>query len=101
LMEERLPERAAAMGRVLREQLEALRARHPKAATAVRGRGLLVGMDLVPPVGEVIGACREHGLLALSAGDNTLRLAPPLVVDEAAIRHAVEIIDQALAGFVK
>jgi ornithine--oxo-acid transaminase len=101
LMEERLPERAAAMGRALREQLEALRARRPKAATAVRGRGLLVGMDLVPPVGEVIGACRERGLLALSAGDNTLRLAPPLVVDEAAIRHAIEIIDQALAGFVK
>ena len=99
LMEERLPERAAAMGRVLREHLEALRARHPKAATAVRGRGLLVGMDLVPPVGDVITACRERGLLALSAGDNTLRLAPPLVVDEAAIRHGVEIIDQALAGF--
>jgi 4-aminobutyrate aminotransferase-like enzyme len=58
-------------------------------------------MDLVPPVGEVIGACRERGLLALSAGDNTLRLAPPLVVDEASIRHAVEIIEKALSGFVK
>jgi acetylornithine/N-succinyldiaminopimelate aminotransferase len=58
-------------------------------------------MDLVPPVGEVISACRERGLLALSAGDNTLRLAPPLVVDEAAIRHGVEIMDQTLAGFAK
>jgi acetylornithine/N-succinyldiaminopimelate aminotransferase len=56
-------------------------------------------MDLVPPVGDVISACRQRGLLALSAGDNTLRLAPPLVVDEASVRHAVEIIDQALAGF--
>jgi acetylornithine aminotransferase/acetylornithine/N-succinyldiaminopimelate aminotransferase len=99
LMEERLPERAAATGRLLREQLEAVRARQPKAATAVRGRGLLVGMDLVPPVGDVISACRQRGLLALSAGDNTLRLAPPLVVDEASVRRAVEIIDQALAGF--
>jgi acetylornithine aminotransferase/acetylornithine/N-succinyldiaminopimelate aminotransferase len=99
LMEERLPERAAATGRLLREQLEAVRARQPKVATAVRGRGLLVGMDLVPPVGDVISACRQRGLLALSAGDNTLRLAPPLVVDEASVRHAVEIIDQALAGF--
>jgi len=53
------------------------------------------------PDARVLEACRERGLLALSAGDNTLRLAPPLVVDEAAIRHAVEIIDQALAGFVK
>jgi acetylornithine/succinyldiaminopimelate/putrescine aminotransferase len=99
LMEERLPERAATMGRLLREQLDVVRARHPKAATAVRGRGLLVGMDLVPPVGDVITACRQRGLLLLSAGDNTLRLAPPLVVDEASIKRGMEIIDQALAGF--
>jgi len=78
-----------------------VRSRHPKAATAVRGRGLLVGMDLVPPVGEVIGACRERGLLVLSAGDNTLRLAPPLITDEATLRRGVEIIDQVLSGFVK
>ncbi len=100
-MEERLPERAATMGRVLRERLEALRAKHPKVATAVRGRGLLVGMDLVPPVADVITACRQQGLLLLSAGDNTLRLAPPLVVDEASIRRGVEIIEQALAGFAR
>jgi acetylornithine/succinyldiaminopimelate/putrescine aminotransferase len=68
---------------------------------AVRGRGLLVGMDLVPPVGEVIGACRERGLLVLSAGDNTLRLAPPLITEEATVRRAVEIIDRVLSGFVK
>jgi len=101
LMEERLPERATATGRLLREQLEALRGRHPKAATAVRGRGLLVGMDMVPPVGDVVTACRERGLLVLTAGDNTLRLAPPLVVDEASVRRAVEIIEQALSGLVK
>jgi 4-aminobutyrate aminotransferase-like enzyme len=58
-------------------------------------------MDLVPPVADVISACRERGLLALSAGDNTLRLAPPLVVDEALIRRGVEIIDQALTAFAK
>jgi acetylornithine/N-succinyldiaminopimelate aminotransferase len=101
LMAERLPERATTTGRLLREQLEAVRARHPRAATAVRGRGLLVGMDLVPPVGDVVAACRERGLLALSAGDNTLRLAPPLIVDEASVRRAVEIIDQVLAGMAK
>ena len=98
LIEERLPERAAATGRVLREQLEAVRGRHPKPASAVRGHGLLVGMDLVPPVGDVIGACRERGLLVLTAGDNTLRLAPPLITDEATVRRAVEIIDQVLAA---
>jgi 4-aminobutyrate aminotransferase-like enzyme len=58
-------------------------------------------MDLVPPVGDVIGACRERGLLVLSAGDNALRLAPPLIVDEASVGRAVEIIDQALAAGAK
>jgi acetylornithine/succinyldiaminopimelate/putrescine aminotransferase len=88
-------------GRLLREQLEAVRGRHPKVATAVRGRGLLVGLDLVPPVGDVVGACRERGLLVLSAGDNTLRLAPPLITDETSVRRAVEIIEQVLAGLAK
>jgi acetylornithine aminotransferase/acetylornithine/N-succinyldiaminopimelate aminotransferase len=101
MMEDRLPERAAATGRLLRDQLDAVRTRHPKAATAVRGRGLLVGMDVVPPVGDVIGACRERGLLVLSAGDNTLRLAPPLITDEASVRRGVEIIEQVLSGFAK
>jgi len=101
LMEERLPERAATVGRRLREQLEAVCGRRPKAATAVRGRGLLIGVDVVPPVADVITACRERGLLALSAGDNTLRLAPPLITDEGSARRAVEIIDQVLAGMAK
>jgi acetylornithine/N-succinyldiaminopimelate aminotransferase len=52
-------------------------------------------------VGDVISACRERGLLALSAGDNTLRLAPPLITDEAAVERAVEIIDQTLGAVAK
>ena len=66
----------------------------------VRGRGLLVAMDLGVPVGDVVTACRERGLLALTAGDNALRLAPPLVVDAADVDRGVEIIDRAL-GAVK
>jgi 4-aminobutyrate aminotransferase-like enzyme len=52
-------------------------------------------------VGDVVGACRERGLLVLSAGDNTLRLAPPLITDETSVRRAVEIIEQVLAGLAK
>ena len=102
LMEERLPERAAATGSVLQSQLEAVRARHPKAATAVRGQGLP----------------RRHGPGAAGGrGDRGLPRAGParaergrqhvcgwrrrLVTDEATVRRAVEIIDQVLGGFVK
>jgi predicted acetylornithine/succinylornithine family transaminase len=96
MIEENLPDRAARMGRVLRERLERVRSSHRQAVKDVRGRGLLVGMDLVPPVGDVVTRCRERGLLALTAGDNVLRLAPPLIVDEASIERAAGIIDGAL-----
>ncbi len=96
VIEEKLPERAATMGRRLLEALAGVAAKHKGAVKAVRGRGLLVGMDLNPPVASVVAACRERGLLALTAGDNVLRLAPPLVVAEADVSRAVEIIDRAL-----
>ena len=96
LIEDRLAERAGRMGKLLLEALEAIRAKHPKAVKEVRGRGLLAGLDLVPPVGDVVAACRERGLLVLTAGDNTLRLAPALIVSEKEIAEACGIIDAAL-----
>jgi acetylornithine aminotransferase/acetylornithine/N-succinyldiaminopimelate aminotransferase len=96
LIEDRLAERAGRMGKLLLETLEAIRAKHPKAVKEIRGRGLLVGLDLVPPVGDAVAACRERGLLVLTAGDNTLRLAPALIVSEKEIAEACGIIDVAL-----
>ncbi|MDO8475425.1 MAG: aspartate aminotransferase family protein [Candidatus Rokubacteria bacterium] len=96
LIEDRLAERAGRMGKLMLEALEAIRAKHPKAVKEIRGRGLLVGLDLVPPVGDVVTACRERGLLVLTAGDNTLRLAPALIVAEKEIAEACAIIDVAL-----
>src|SRR5258707_3888166 len=71
LIEDRLAERAGRMGKVLREHLEALRARHPKAATAVRGPGLPVGLDLGPPAAAAAPARASRGLLLLIAGGQT------------------------------
>jgi len=59
-------------------------------AQEVRGRGLLLGATLDRPVGPVVDAARERGLLVLSAGADVLRLTPPLVV-------SAEEVDQALA----
>src|SRR4029450_5139748 len=98
LIEARLPERADRRGRVLVAELEKVRGRRGAAVKAVRGRGCLVGMDLVPPVADVLGACRDRGLLVLTAGDNTLRLAPSLVLDEKDVARGVSIIDEALAA---
>ena len=64
----------------------------------MRNLGLLLGVDLTPPVGDVVTACRERGLLTLTAGDNTLRFAPPLGVEEAQVEQACGILDKALAA---
>jgi len=96
LLEDKLPERAGRMGKVILQGLESLRGKYPKAIKEVRGRGLLVGMDMVPPVGDLVTACREGGLLALTAGDNALRLTPALIVSEKEIGEACAIIDKAL-----
>jgi acetylornithine/N-succinyldiaminopimelate aminotransferase len=96
LIEERLSERAARMGQLLRDRLVTVKGRKPGVVTEVRGKGLLVGIDLTPPVAAVVSACRARGLLVLTAGENTLRLAPPLIVDEAAVERAALIVEQAL-----
>jgi acetylornithine/N-succinyldiaminopimelate aminotransferase len=96
LVEDRLADRAGRVGKVLLQSFEAIRARHPKAVKEVRGRGLLAGLDLVPPVGDVVAACRERGLLVLTAGDNTLRVAPALIFTENEVAEAGAIIDTAL-----
>jgi acetylornithine/succinyldiaminopimelate/putrescine aminotransferase len=63
----------------------------------VRGKGLLIGAELSRPAAPVVDACREAGLLILSAGEKVMRLAPPLVVDERLCDEALAILDRALA----
>jgi acetylornithine/N-succinyldiaminopimelate aminotransferase len=98
VIEDRLPERAARLGRLLLERLVAVQERHPGLIKEVRGRGLLIGLDLVPPVGDVVTACRERGLLALTAGDNALRLAPPLVLEEADAEQGAAIVERSMTA---
>jgi acetylornithine/N-succinyldiaminopimelate aminotransferase len=62
----------------------------------VRGAGLLLGVDLDRPAGEVVSACLDAGLLTTAAGPRTLRLTPPLVVTAAEVDEALEIIGRAL-----
>lgn len=96
LLEDRLPERAAKMGRLLMDRLQALKPTCP-IIREVRGRGLLIGIELTVPAGPVVTVCRERGLLVLTAGENVLRLAPPLIVQETEVERALAILDSALA----
>ena len=95
ILDEKLPERAARMGRYLMDGLRGLAARHP-AVKEIRGRGLLIGVVLSRAVGPIVDACRDAGLLVLSAGEQVLRLAPPFIVEERDCDRALGIIDGAL-----
>ena len=62
-----------------------------------RGKGLMQGLVLTKPVGEVAKKCLEHGLIAISAGGNVLRLVPPLVIQEKHVDEFIEKLQLALA----
>jgi acetylornithine/N-succinyldiaminopimelate aminotransferase len=78
------------MGQRLAWHLQQLAQRFPNQVLELRGKGLLAGIKLAPPVREVAARLRdEHHLLVMSAGENVLRLLPPLIVTEAEIEEAV------------
>jgi acetylornithine/succinyldiaminopimelate/putrescine aminotransferase len=63
----------------------------------VRGRGLLLAAVLDRDAGEVVDACRERGLLVLTAGPDVLRLLPPLVVTAEEVDEALGVLREVLA----
>ena len=65
----------------------------------VRAAGLLVGVELKMPVAPLMAAARDQGLLIINAGDNVLRLAPPLIIDRDAIDQAVTVVADILQVF--
>ncbi|MDR7419424.1 MAG: acetylornithine transaminase [Armatimonadota bacterium] len=96
VVEERLPEHAAAMGERLRAGLQPLVTRG--RLKSVRGLGLLLGVELPGDAAPVVERCRAAGLLVNAVQPTTLRLAPPLVVRPDEIDQAVAILDRVLSS---
>jgi len=90
-----LPGNAARVGKYFLDRLGNLKAAH-SAVKAVRGKGLILGMEVEVPARGVVTACMERGLLVLTAGDNVVRFVPPLIITEADVDRAVEIVGEAL-----
>jgi acetylornithine/N-succinyldiaminopimelate aminotransferase len=82
-------------GNKLRSELDKIVREFPQVFEDARGMGLLQGMKCVLPQGEVQAACVAEGLMAITAGDNVLRLAPPLVVSDADLDEAVAMLRRA------
>ena len=92
LVEEKLPERAATLGKYFMEKLEALREKH-KIVREIRGLGLMIGMEMRFDVYNIILGCMDRGALILDAGRNVLRFLPPLVIEKEQIDRVVDILD--------
>ncbi|MCB1490382.1 MAG: aminotransferase class III-fold pyridoxal phosphate-dependent enzyme, partial [Rhodobiaceae bacterium] len=84
-----------AMNRLATQKLAGLVDSHPRVLKGVRGQGLLLGIECVVPNTEVVAAARDAHLLMPAAGDNVVRLLPPLNVTEAEIDSAIERLDAA------
>ena len=60
----------------------------------MRGAGLLLGLRCVAPSRELLGRLRAEGLLAVTAAENVLRLAPPLIIAETQVDEALAILER-------
>jgi acetylornithine/N-succinyldiaminopimelate aminotransferase len=94
---EGLVERVAQMGTYLAQQLGELVIEFPGHAIEIRGRGLLRGLAVSGNAVQVVGRCREKGLLLSVAGANVVRFAPPYIVDKLHIDEAVTVLRGVLA----
>jgi acetylornithine/N-succinyldiaminopimelate aminotransferase len=90
--------RVEAASRHLADELAGLAARHPDVVEEVRGVGLMMGVKCRVPNGDVLRACHGERLLTIAAGENVVRLLPPLIVSDAEISEAVARLDRACAA---
>jgi len=107
MRDERLPERAEKMGRILGDGLRAIQADYPVIGD-VRGLGLMLAAEFVTPdgapnpsaVAQVIQACQDERVLLLNCGtwDQAIRIVPPLVVSEEQVDDFLGVFRRAVEG---
>lgn len=95
IVEERLPERAKRAGERILSALRSLKSAHVRE---VRGRGLLIGVDLSIPARVLSEELLGRGIIAKDTHENVLRIAPPLVIDDDTVTMLVDRLTEALAG---
>lgn len=98
LLEPGFLDHVAEMGLRLRQGLARIVDTYPEIVEQTRGEGLLMGLKCRVPAKDLVAALREERLLTVGAGDNVVRLLPPLIVDEADVDLALARLDSACAA---
>jgi len=108
LLSEGIIEHAAAMGEILIPELERIQRKHPEALGCVQGKGLVAGIQVVKPgtkepdaetAVKINVACFKKGLLMFAPvgiGGECVKIAPPLVISEEALRESLAVFEQAV-----
>ncbi|MBS0470859.1 MAG: aspartate aminotransferase family protein [Proteobacteria bacterium] len=92
-------EHVRTVGSYMRQQLAGLIAEHPAVFEELRGQGLMLGLKLHVPNTDFVAAARKHGLLIVGAGENVVRLLPPLILTEDQVREGVKLLSDTAADF--
>ena len=101
ILEEGFLDQVARMGERLRASLEQLIPNHDHLFDHVRGHGLMLGIKLKSDSRRFVAHCRDqHGLLLVAAGENVVRVLPPLVIDESHVAECVEKLSEAARVYV-
>jgi acetylornithine/N-succinyldiaminopimelate aminotransferase len=85
------------IGLLFKQRLAEIKDRFPGVVSEVRGEGLLLGVRCVAPNGQLVDALRDERMLAVGAGDNVVRLIPPLIITEAEVGEAMGMLERACA----
>ena len=96
IRDEKLIENSANLGNYFINQLKKIKSKHVKE---IRGRGLLIGVELLPQANGARRFCeilKERGILAKETHFNIIRFAPPLIIDKQTIDWAIPIIEETL-----
>jgi acetylornithine/N-succinyldiaminopimelate aminotransferase len=87
-------ERVGQIALRLKQSLAELKDKHPDVIAEIRGEGLMLGLKLHTLNTDFVNEARAHGLLVVGAGDNVVRLLPPLIITEADVAEAVSRLDK-------
>jgi acetylornithine aminotransferase len=98
LADKQLQADVLAKSEIFKQRFAKLQSQYPDLVQEVRGRGLILGLQLSQDPSPIVKAARERGLLIITAGVNTLRFVPSLTVTEAEINQGLDILDTAIAA---
>ncbi|MGH6644340.1 MAG: aminotransferase class III-fold pyridoxal phosphate-dependent enzyme, partial [Bradyrhizobium sp.] len=95
VLEEGFLQHVAQAGLLLRQRLAELKDRFPDVIEEIRGEGLMLGVKTRVPPADFVGALRAEKLVAIPAGDNVVRLLPPLIIKDDEILEGLRRIEAA------